>query len=681
MSGAAQPAAQQSGPTDRDFQNDGVELNSRYAILPTFPLQALNTVNGNAFAARHVRDRKTDTFAYVLPGLLPPRFDVMGAVKAVESQAQMHIADWGVIDWPPERAKRFCIVAERPNGRRLLRTMSDTREPMTEDQIVRTVLGPMAGALRELASRGVVHGAVRPTNMFYRDLAGGSIMLGECVCAPAHFGQSPLFLTIERGMAQPGGRGLGNAGDDLYALGVSILVLLLGRNPARGDDEAVMNAKIDRGSYPALAGDVRVPLNLIEPLRGLLIDDPKQRWSLEELELWLSGRRLSPKQPQVPRRAVRPIEFGGSELWHARALARAFARNSKAAAAIVETGELDKWLRRSLGDEARADAAATAVDTASVGKGGSLEDRLVARVCIALDPVAPIRYRDLAVMPDGVGPLMGELAAAERGLQPVAELIAAQLPMFWINNLPDAKLELIPLVETFEQLRTFLERGQYGYGIERCLYDLNPAMACLSPIVSRYYPNGPKELLEALEIVAAEKDRPKAPMDRHIAAFLMTRVRRMNDRLMPLLAPTAEPSRMALALLTVLADVQRKHGPIALPQLSGWMVELLGPVVEQFRNRRTRETVRRDLRRAADTGNLAALQALVDDAKATARDTQGFEAAQRQFDMHEREIATLEHEIANRNELVGSLGKQAAAAISGLFGTLILIGYVLFRML
>jgi serine/threonine protein kinase len=209
--------------------------------------------------------------------------------------------------------KKIVFILENPGGRRLMNSLNDTRDQMTEEQITRAVIAPLASAMRELSSRAIVHGDIRPTNIFLRDQGTSGIMLGECVSAVTSFGQAPLLLTIERAMAQPSGRGVGTTADDLYALGVTILLLFMGRNPVRQlDDEAMLQAKIDRGTYPALVGTSRISLNLMEPLRGMLADDPKLRWSLNDLELWLSGRRLSPRQPQVPRKASRPFDFAGT---------------------------------------------------------------------------------------------------------------------------------------------------------------------------------------------------------------------------------------------------------------------------------------------------------------------------------------------------------------------------------
>ena len=55
------------------------------------------------------------------------------------------------------------------------------------------------------------------------------------------------------------------------SIGITILLLFMGRNPVRQlDDEAMLQAKIDRGTYPALVGTSRISLALMEPLRGML---------------------------------------------------------------------------------------------------------------------------------------------------------------------------------------------------------------------------------------------------------------------------------------------------------------------------------------------------------------------------------------------------------------------------
>ncbi|HRJ62065.1 MAG TPA: serine/threonine protein kinase, partial [Azospirillaceae bacterium] len=355
------PAGQQAatGPT-----YDPVKLGERYEIVPGSPIPGLNAAGGAAFAARGLRDKRVEPYAIICSGTALPRSDVASTIANLDSHAVMRLLDWGVVDWPPEKCRRYALVFEKPGGRRLMNALSDVVEPMAEDQLTRVVLTPIVHALREMSGRGVTHGGIRPTNLFYRDLTAANLVMGECVSCPPGYAQPALLETIERGMASPSGRGHGSAADDMYSLGVTLLILLLGRNPLGGmDDEQVLHAKIERGSYPALVGQIRLPLAITEVVRGLLVDDPKQRWTVNDLDLWLSGRRLSPKQPQVARRAARPLEFQGQDLWFARTVSRALGRNPAVSTPIIENGELDKWLRRSLADEARADSVAHAVQT------------------------------------------------------------------------------------------------------------------------------------------------------------------------------------------------------------------------------------------------------------------------------------------------------------------------------
>jgi eukaryotic-like serine/threonine-protein kinase len=222
-------AATAPAPTGRSLEP--VNLAGRYEILPGTPLPSLDGPGGAAFTVRALRDRKMDVFARVGTLGVPARMDLLSGIRGIEHVALMRMIEWGVVDWPADGMKRIVFILENPGGRRLMNSLNDTRDQMTEEQITRAVIQPLVSALRELSSRGIVHGDVRPTNIFLRDQGTTGIMLGECVSAVTSFGQAPLLLTVERAMAQPSGRGVGSTADDLYALGITILLLFMGRNP------------------------------------------------------------------------------------------------------------------------------------------------------------------------------------------------------------------------------------------------------------------------------------------------------------------------------------------------------------------------------------------------------------------------------------------------------------------
>lgn len=671
---------QRSSTARQDSHLPPIDLGGRCEIMPTSPLPGLDSAGGAAFAARLSRDRKTECFAIITERSVPARIEMMSSFRAIDNPAVTRLLDWGAVEWTPEGKRRFAVIFERPGGRRVMNDLSDMREPFSDDQIVRGLMPNLLYALREMNARGMTCGAIRPTNLFYKDTASGMVMLGDCLSTPAGYGQPALVETIERSMAQPSGRGPGTIGDDLYALGVTLLVLHLGRTPLPdADDDTIIRMKMDRGTYPALTGHLRLPQALLEPLRGLMTDDPKQRWTLSDLDLWLQGRRLSPKQPQVPRRGARPYEFQGEQLMHCRALARGLARNSAAAAPVIERGDVEKWVRRAVGDETRAEMVQTAITSASVGgRSATQEDKLVARVTMALDPPSPIRYRGIAVMPDGLGTALAEAIWQNASVQPYAELVLAQLPMFWVNCQADFRPEYVPMIQAYDGYRALLEHAGMGFGIERILYELCPACPCLSPAIRDYYALTPAEVLAALDHLATKPTRGRDPVDRHVIGFLTTHHKKMNDRLLTPLSGQHDPARRMIAMISVLADVQDRYGPARLPNLCNWMVSLMDPVFKRFKNRETREKMKAEVNQAARDGVLEALVRIVDNVEAIRADDKGFLSAMRQYENLTRQIEQLKSGAYVRSDAADHAGKQVAAIVTSVIAGLTLIGTIIF---
>ncbi len=664
------------GAARKDGAGGPVKLGDRFEIFPDQPLPAFDGVAGHAFAARAFR-RKIECYALICNGSVPPRLEAPSTLLTLDHPGLIKLLDFGVVDWDPGRTRRQAMVFERPQGRRLMASISTPIEPLSEDQIVRMVVASIGPVLKELAGRAVTHGNIRPSNMFVRDAAGGGVTLCECASVPPGYGQLALFEPLERAMADHLARGGGTSQDDLYAFGVTLLILALGRNPVQGmDEDAMIAAKIERGSFAALVGSTRLPQNLTEPLRGMLLDDPKQRWNVGQLDLWMSGRRLSPKQSQMSKRAARPLEIAGQEAWHCRGLSRLIGRNVGAAIAQLENGDIDRWLRRGMSDEAMADVVAAAVESAGVGgvgKASSLADRVVARVGIALDPTSPIRYKGRAVMPEGLAVALADACLRRDGTQPLAEIIAWQLPMFWANAQTDFRAELVPMAQLFESQRVLLEKTGPGYGLERVLYELNPYLHCLSPIVADFYAVTPTDLLIALDGAASRRDRAREPLDRHIAAFLASRHRRVDDALFSQLPSNNDPVRRMAALLTILGDIQARAGLHPLPALCKWIGLLLEPSFVRFYSRPLREELRLRAEKASGEGKLLDLLKIIDDPESVRKDAQSFAHARREHKKATSEIDKLKAVIADPDGIAETSGRRVAATFSSAVGLMIAV--------
>lgn len=643
-----------------------VTLVDRFIIDPATPSPDFDSPSARAYAAQDRRDPGRQLFALVcMPGL-PARVKVMAQLKGAAVRGLLNLVEWGSIFWPPSGQHCMVAVYERPKGGRVVPLDSTKINRINEYDMSHRVIEPLAAALQDLAARGVAHRAIRPTNLFYLDEAKQEIVLGECVSSPPGFDQPVIVEPVERSLAGPAGRGDGSIADDMYSLGATLVFLLLGYSPVENmSEEELLIAKVEQGSYASICGNARVPMSMLEPLRGMLSDDSKERWGLESLDLWLNGRNLTPIQKRPAQRADAPFAFGGYNHANLRTLARAFSRNVREAAKVVRTEHFENWMRRNMQMPSLAESIGALVKEAEVQKASpqGSDDLLVARICILLDPSGPIRYKGLAFMPDGFGATLAIELLRQGNNQISAEILARDLPGFWLANQLAYFPEFTLWERNFGQLKGFLKINDLGYGIERCLYELNPEMPCQSPLLLKQYVAGIRELLPALDEVAKTVDPKSKPMDRHIGAFIAARFSENIDPHLKALADSKEETFL-IGMLSLLAFLQWRLRIEPLYGLSSWIGGLLGPAIATYHSRTTRREIEHEIPKLVRQGSLPDLFDLIDNPEKRRQDINAYNVACQQFAEAEAEIEKIESGETASAESMEKVGQRAAAMTS-----------------
>ncbi len=659
-----------------------VMLRDRYGIYPGAPLADFSTPTGQAF---HADDRRAaigdkPLFALLVRPGLPCRPDAMRILKGIEHPALMTLVDWGVIDWPPIRRKVVAVIYERPTGGRVMADLGASFKRVEDHEVIRKVVLPAVGALREMAKHNLTHRAVRPTNLFWATPDHDSIVLGDCTTSPPGFDQPPMFETIESMMTHQAARGAGSFGDDLYAFGVSLVVMLLGRNPVPNmEDDQLIRAKMADGTYNALTSDDRMPIQVIELLRGLLSDEPRQRWSHESLEQWIAGRRLPTTQTRIEKRAARGFPFLEREYYNARELALAFSRNWDAAVTQVSDGRLELWVRRSIDNKDMANEVATAVGTAGYASSDKrvADEILLCKICLILDRQAPLRYKTLAVMPDGIGSLLSLTMAEGADVRLLAEMLVREVHKTWMET-REYTPESATLDTKLKAQRPFLERASIGNGIERVLYEVNENAPCMSPYTIDDYVVELKDLLPALNAYA-KKGEGKWPIDRHVAAFLAARA---NFDIARQMSEIGDPSleKSGMAMLDLLAMVQWRQGQTGLYGLTSWIGGLVQPIINSYHNRQKRKDLEREVPKLVRQGNLVDLARLLDNADERYKDRSGFEQACNEWKEAAREIREINAGRDSRGEEAAKTAQQIAALVSVTASLLATLGLAIARL-
>lgn len=672
----ATPAASGNGGTSAE--PGALILAGRWRIDDEAPLPAFNRPSAHAFAASELQAPDQQLLALVCTSGLPFRAEPARLLAGASIEGLLRLIAFGIVDWPAEQARLPALIYERPLGGPVAPLFGPRGNAPAGDDTARRLIRPIVRGLRELQRMDIAHRAIRPENLWLRDATDDTPVLGCGLSGPAGWDQPSAFEPVERAMAEPAGRGEGDIAADIYALGVSVLWLVTGPPPWATLPEAdILSARVDRGSYPVLTQGVQVPEWLVEPLRGMLADDPERRWSLRDVQTWLEGARppmrIAPPRPTPEA----PFTFAGRKFDNLRALAMAMARDVPGAARLVRGGLLQNWLRHALHDPIRAkriDGFAEgskhkAGDTSSSG-----DDVLVARTLLVLDQQAPVRYRDAAFSIDGFGPLLARRALDGGSMQALAQAVVLGLPKLWLAQ-SDAAAEVVTRrARRLAACAQYLRDPRIGFGVERCLYAENPGLPCLSPPLRASAVLDLDDLLPGLEKAAAAVAEDKL-FDRHVAGFAAARVGEGADDLVADMS-SADPAVSAAATLGLLALVQRRHPDAWRPRLAKWIGRKLAAAISAVRHRPTRVALEREAGRLVAKGDLCALHALINDPERRHREEGAFHAAASAWKRAEFEMATLAR-LQPQRQLAAQVRGARVAAMIALSAALLSVGFTI----
>lgn len=649
-----------------------IVLENRYRLLVGSRLPEFDLGGAEAVTVSDDRNPGDALFARVCAPDGLPRLALINNLKHMREAKLLRPIECGTVPWPGTKGGRIAVVFQTPEHGALFPPGHESIHPMQTDDIRRYVLGPACLTLGFLTQRSLTHRGVRPDNMYWDGASRNSILLGDCVTHPPAAMQPVVYEPIESAMTPPLGRGHGSVRDDFYSLGVSILALATGKVPLGGmKDEDVIAAKLKRGSYAALMDGARPPFGLRELLRGLLADNPEDRWGMEQLEQWIAGGLRTTVQEMRLGAAERPFEFEGKDYSNFRSLAHGFGMHwQKAGKAIQEPG-FEKWLSRTTTDGPTTERVSMLFSMRA--DSDKLNPDQVAQASMYLDSTGPIRYKGLFTMPSAMGVVLADAFARKdmESAKAVGELITGGLALKW-HSLQSARDQIIYEAEVKElkMMQQLLRHSGPGYGIERCLYNLNPAYACQSEILKGYNVLDIRSLLPALEKIVSERSELVTVVDRHLTAFIAARIKASIDRLLSALELAQGDAFMTkLGMLSVLAAVQQKHGPNELPYLTEWLARELEPAIGRIHGKSLRDQLRKRLNAVSSGGSLVELHNCLNNESSIKRDEAGRKKAMREFAAAAREIGQLEskefHESAQR--LGWRIASGISAAIS--FGT------------
>jgi hypothetical protein len=615
-------------------------------------------------------------FALVCERHLMPRHKAAVTYSNIVNSSLPSLVDEGVVLWPSTKQQRYVFIYRDVLGRRLLQPNDTMALGLKQDYVLESIVKHMVTVLQDFRDKEFVHGAIRPTNMYDGGQGHGfeRVFLGDCLSQPASRTQPVLFETIERSMADPMARGEGTLADDIYAFGVSLAVILRGHDPLQGlTNQDIIEAKIEMGSYAAITGKDRFKGSVLELLRGLLLDDAAQRWNVDDIITWMEGRRLSPKQHIKEKKAPRAVVFDHNKYFYASFLAMDIAKNPQETLRIVEGNDLGQWIERSLENDEMLERYEK-MQSIMRGrmKGPAYDAELIAKLSMVLNPTAPLRYRNMVMMPDGIGSMLAEMLALRKDVTPVADIFATGIALEWVTSQVGSDTDLGTLISRFDRCRTYIKQTKIGYGIERCLYLICPDAYCMSEKLSGYYVRSSDDMLFAFEDMCAKGQGQGLFIDRHSAAFLAIKdPKSIESFLFELQGP--ENYKKILGNLKCLATIQKRMGVGKLPGLAMNLLSKMNVVFERYHDRDVREKLKSNIERFAAQGDLVKMAGILDNPDITNKDMAGFKKARQEYTELSQEYQRLDLSLDDKSTFGRSTGKEVAALISCILSAIVIM--------
>lgn len=652
-------------------QLDSVEINADR------PLPRYNNGPIKAYEAIMKGEFNTPCFALICEKSLSPRIETMKTYAQMPHETSAQLLKWGPVLWPAAGQERYALVYKSNIGNSVVRSEEERGGlGWKNEMVIEVAVKPMVSLLTAYRDRDFIHGAIRVDNMFD---GGGArlekVVLGDCLSTPVSYTQPVVYETIYRGMADPIARGRGAQSDDLYSFGVALAILMRTRDPLKGmSDHDIIRQKIDVGTYAAITGKDRFTGSMLELLRGLLNDDPNERWKLDEVQAWLDGRRLSPKQPWKQKKAARPLSMGGHKYMNGPMLAMDLDKYQGESISLIQNGELEQWIMRSLEDTVMLERyQQTMMPFQGAPQTPGFHDRLLCNASFAIDPPAPLRYRGAHILGDGVGAAITEKMVNRQDTKAYNDMLSHGMILNWAMSQDSNHMDTGGLLSKFDSCRSFLRHNKLGFGFERCIYFLDPDAPCLSDKLRDYAVHTPEEMLMAFEDLAKKGKASPMFLDRQSVAFLAIKERRcIDNQLFDLNA--REEHRRLLAELKTFALLQQVAGVKSLPAMAQAFGKRMHVLIARFHDRRAREKLTQSINDYITAGDLTQIVKLIGNPDVIAKDFQAFREGMYEFSVLLAEASGLQKGLKNKKTYGSKNSGDVSAVVCAIIAVLIVMG-------
>lgn len=597
---------------DESFDNTYL-VKERFEINYASPLPELDTNGAKAYMVKDKINPQRELFALLCDNNFPPRLSMLPYLKSIEHPNLLKLIDYSVVDYKPEKTMNMALIYNRPTGPKLSQTQ--LKERPNFEKFKSLVLSIISGC-ESLKNYNLTHRAIRMDNVFFKDEEGSELVLGDCAASFPALYQPNAYETLESLLCLPQGRGQGSSSDDIYAAGVVLLGLVLGHEIApKCSCPELQRLKLKKGSLATLSDGEKIPNQFLPLFKGLLEDNIDNRWNSAQIYNYLEGKTTS-FSSEATDRSMRAIGIGGEKYYTAKSAALAMLENPADGLAVIKNGKLLEWIKNGLENEKLHNKIERIINANKETEQNRL---LLPQVCIYLDYSLPIKCENTYIFPSGLPKAVFHCLKSGRSVEPFYQVLSGDLIKIWYQEQP-----YLHAPSNSTEFRVYLNRNDYGYGIDRIIYDFDDDLPCTSPLIGKEFVNTPSKLLKALDSNYSENKEEK-PYDKNIIAYLRCKMGKKIDGILTDINANQDALQIS-AVMRLYANIQNKTGPVQLLNLTKWLVKAAKPIIMNYHNTKYRKFLEQETIKISRNGKIIELYEILENDEAKKKDREEYSA-------------------------------------------------------
>ena len=614
-------------------------LKERFEINFNMPIDWLDANSAKAYRVHDRIDNKKELYALICNNETAPRSSCLPKLKSLNHHSILSLVEYGIVKNPLKNSRNVALIYEIPQGGRVIDKKETDIDFRYNYERFKTAILRLLSAIETLKGLSITHRAIRLDNLYYKDPERTEIILGDCVASFPGFHQGPLYETIENMMSQKEGRGNGYDDDDFYSVGMVGACLYLGQEPLQNlSAPELLRIKLKKSSYHTVLGDVSVPNQFSNILRGLLNDIKSARWKYIQAYNYLEGKGAI-NQPIRHERPKKSITINGEKVHEPIDVAFAMHNYVSEAFELIKSGKFLDWIKNGIDDEATTKKIEKAIQ--QVLKQTEKPDIVVAKICILIAPSLPIRINGLSLFPTGAPKAIFYALKTQKNLNPFYELFSSDLIKTWYMEQENLRSPV-----NANEFQNYINSKEMGYGIDRIMYDFDDDLPCVSPLLGDDFVNSATKILRALDTTYSIQKTDVDPYDKTIIAYLRCKLGKKVDAIVANLNSSKEEMRIS-SILKLYTTLQKKYGPPKVPFLGMWMINFCKPLIKIYHNIKYQKYLERELIKINKNGKLYEIFDVLENSDARIRDAKDYNKV----------VAEVNNLLTEKNKILSSSNK------------------------